>query len=258
MSITFRRSSTYGWTKSSCGVVDACMAASNGTRGRRRCRAADSSLARSSIHFVTSVSAGPPLGGLYLNPPSPGGLCDGVTTIPSARWSVPPRLWTRMAREMTGVGVTPSSRWIDRPAPRSPRAPPGPSAGPGRQAVRVLAHVERAVDPLAPPVVADGLGDRQDVGLGERPLGGRPAVPARAEADELLGVVHVGPAIVVLALEPGRVDQEIAGRRLAGEGEIDMVYVRFGDQQPAKLNALHSRQPPWYWRSFAPFSHHSA
>ncbi len=26
-------------------------------------------LARSSIHFVTSVSAGPPLGGLYLNPP---------------------------------------------------------------------------------------------------------------------------------------------------------------------------------------------
>ena len=69
-------------------------------------------MARSSIHLVTSVSAGPPLGGLYLNPPSSGGLCDGVTTIPSARWSVPPRLWARMAREITGVGVTPSSRWM--------------------------------------------------------------------------------------------------------------------------------------------------
>ena len=34
---------------------------------------------------VTSVSAGPPFGGLYLKPPSSGGLCDGVTTIPSAR-----------------------------------------------------------------------------------------------------------------------------------------------------------------------------
>ena len=33
---------------------------------------------------VTSVSAGPPLVGLYLKPPSSGGLCDGVTTMPSA------------------------------------------------------------------------------------------------------------------------------------------------------------------------------
>ena len=46
---------------------------------------ASSSFARSWIHFVTSVSAGPPLGGLYLKPPSSGGLCDGVITMPSAR-----------------------------------------------------------------------------------------------------------------------------------------------------------------------------
>jgi hypothetical protein len=32
----------------------------------------------------TSVSAGPPLGGLYLKPPSSGGLCEGVITMPSA------------------------------------------------------------------------------------------------------------------------------------------------------------------------------
>ena len=40
---------------------------------------------------VICEPAGPPSGGLYLNPPSSGGLCDGVTTIPSARPSVPVR-----------------------------------------------------------------------------------------------------------------------------------------------------------------------
>jgi hypothetical protein len=46
-----------------------------------------------------------------LKPPSSGGLCDGVTTMPSARRSFRPRLWARMAREMTGVGVKPSRSW---------------------------------------------------------------------------------------------------------------------------------------------------
>ena len=58
---------------------------------------------------MTSVSAGPPWGGLYLKPPSPGGLCDGVTTMPSAVPRPPPRLWVRIACEITGVGVAPSS-----------------------------------------------------------------------------------------------------------------------------------------------------
>ncbi len=44
-----------------------------------------SAFARSAIQPVASVSAGPPFGGLYLNPPSRGGLWDGVTTMPSAR-----------------------------------------------------------------------------------------------------------------------------------------------------------------------------
>src|SRR5919108_398912 len=48
---------------------------------------ARSRLASSSIHLVASVSAGPPLGGLYLKPPSSGGLWLGVTTIPSAWWA---------------------------------------------------------------------------------------------------------------------------------------------------------------------------
>ena len=58
---------------------------------------------------MTSVSAGPPLGGLYLKPPSSGGLCDGVTTMPSARPPDLPRLAPRIACEIAGVGVKPSS-----------------------------------------------------------------------------------------------------------------------------------------------------
>ena len=40
--------------------------------------------------LLASVSAGPPLGGLYLKPPSVGGLCDGVMTMPSATPPSPP------------------------------------------------------------------------------------------------------------------------------------------------------------------------
>jgi len=49
---------------------------------------------------------------LYLNPPSTGGLCNGVTTMPSAKWSFLFRLWARIALEIEGVGVKPSSRWM--------------------------------------------------------------------------------------------------------------------------------------------------
>ncbi|CAM5584580.1 hypothetical protein SHIRM173S_05920 [Streptomyces hirsutus] len=63
------------------------------------------SLARSWIQPVASEPAGPPLGGLYLKPPSAGGLWDGVTTTPSARPVVRPRLWVRIACETAGVGV---------------------------------------------------------------------------------------------------------------------------------------------------------
>ena len=66
-----------------------------------------SSLARAAMTLVASVSAGPPWGGLYLKPPSPGGLCDGVTTMPSASPApvVRPPLARMIACETAGVGV---------------------------------------------------------------------------------------------------------------------------------------------------------
>ncbi len=64
-----------------------------------------SSLVRFSISLVISVPAGPPLGGLYLKPPSCGGLCEGVMTTPSAAGTPGCRFQLSIAWEMTGVGV---------------------------------------------------------------------------------------------------------------------------------------------------------
>jgi hypothetical protein len=63
-----------------CGL----QARASGTRFTALSPSRRISLARLAITPVASVSAGPPLGGLYLKPPSRGGLCDGVTTMPSA------------------------------------------------------------------------------------------------------------------------------------------------------------------------------
>ena len=83
----------------------AARAWSSGTRRTPLRPARSSSLARAAITPVASVSAGPPVGGLYLKPPSRGGLCDGVTTMPSARPVVLPRLAARIAWLTAGVGV---------------------------------------------------------------------------------------------------------------------------------------------------------
>ena len=73
-------------------VAGAVLAASYRTRRTSRRPPASSSLARSWMTEVICDPAGPPSGGLYLNPPSSGGLCDGVITMPSARPSVRPSL----------------------------------------------------------------------------------------------------------------------------------------------------------------------
>ena len=77
--------------------------------------------------------------------------------------------------------------------------------------MRVLPHVERAISALGAPVVADSLGDGQNMGLGERAAQRGAPVAAGAEADQLVGVAHVGPAGIILVFEPGQVDQHLFG-----------------------------------------------
>ena len=84
--------------------------------------------------------------------------------------------------------------------------------------MRVLAHIERAVGALDAPVVADGLGDGENMGFGERPVKRRAAMPAGAKGDPLFGVVEIRPALEIFAFEPGQIDQHLLGRRLAGQG----------------------------------------
>ena len=211
--LTYGRTKSFarGWWRRGARARTACAR-------RPRCPPRRSSLARSWIQRVTSVSAGPPSGGLYLKPPSSGGLCDGVTTMPSARPAARPRLWTRIACEMTGVGVTPSSRWMIVSTPFAASTSSAVRSRRPGQRVGVLADVERPVDAAAAAVLADRLGGREDVRLVERPAQRGAAVAARAERDELVRVVGVGPARVVLALEPRDVDQHLRRRRLPREG----------------------------------------
>ena len=89
----------------------AARARRNGTRATASARPLPSrriALARRAIQPVASESAGPPWLALYLNPPSRGGLWEGVTTMPSARLrssGAMPRLWRRIAWLTAGVGV---------------------------------------------------------------------------------------------------------------------------------------------------------
>src|SRR4029453_4676900 len=153
-------------------------------RGTRSVALDSSSFARSLIHRVIAASAGPPVGGLYLNPPSSGGLCEGVMTMP---WAAPdgrPRLGVRIACEIAEGGAPVGS--IDHGLGAVCGEPfHGCPEGRLRERVRILADEERTGDVLADSVLADGLSDRQDVRLVERAAERRASVTAGAEADAL-------------------------------------------------------------------------
>src|SRR4249919_3357732 len=105
MSTTLGRSSTYVPMKSY--AVQEARARENVIRWTPSRLARISSLARAAMTLLASVSAGPPWGGLYLKPPSPGGLWDGVATTPSAGPGpvVRPSLARMIACDTAGVGV---------------------------------------------------------------------------------------------------------------------------------------------------------
>src|SRR5665647_3351339 len=130
-------------------------------------------LAASAITFVASVSAGPPLGGLYLNPPSLGGLCDrrrGCVAIPVVDEHGHVIGYEDLERGHPvwfgqPMGVTPQEQW--------------------------------AVVALCPAVVADRLGGRQDVRFVERVPQAAASVSGGAEGHALVGIRGVRRARVI-------------------------------------------------------------
>ena len=86
-----------------------------------------------------------------------------------------------------------------------------------RQGVRVLPHVERAVDALPPAILADRLRHRGDVRFGERAAQRRAAVPAGPEAHELGRIIRIRRALVVGRFELTEIHQDRGRRRLARE-----------------------------------------
>ena len=164
------------------------------------------------------MSAGPPLVGLYLKPPSAGGLCDGVITMPSPLWSVATAIidedGVRDDRRRCHAVVALEDR-LDAFRGKDLERRPLRRSG---QGMRVLAEVEGAIDPLGAAVVADRPGDRQDVRLGERIVERRAPVPTGAERDALARIARIGPIPIISLLQRGDVDQYTRRSQLTCQG----------------------------------------
>src|SRR3974390_1584570 len=83
--------------------------------------------------------------------------------------------------------------------------------------MRVLPHIQRTVRSPRPPVIANCLCNREDVGFRECTLERRAAVSAGAEAHKLIGVLQVGAAIEIVPLQPTYIHQHLLGCRFACE-----------------------------------------
>ncbi len=69
--------------------------------------------------------------------------------------------------------------------------------------MRILPDEKRPVSPMPPTVITDGLGNGQNMGFGKRAGQGGAAMAARAEADELIGILQVRRAFIVGTFESG-------------------------------------------------------
>src|SRR5260221_13473416 len=83
------------------------------------------------------------------------------------------------------------------------------------QAVSILAHIERTVDSLVAPAVADGLRNGQNMRLGKRAAQGRAAMPAGPETNHLVGIFNIGPALVIFPFEAGAIYQHVFWSKVA-------------------------------------------
>src|SRR5665648_229108 len=227
--------------KSCRRVVGAASAGSSPNRRTLPTPERSSSLARAAIQPVASESAGPPCGGLYLKPPSRGGLCDGVTTMPSAspvradeapsRWTpsdVAAPLCSRIACDTAGVGVYPSRASMCTSTPAAASTSSAVCHAGSDSAWGVPADEERSVGAPAAPVLDDRRGDRDDVRLVEGTVEARAAVAGRAEHHLLAGVVEVRGAVVVRGGEGIEVDEVL------GKGDSSGARVHGSILPPAR------------------------
>ena len=67
------------------------------------------------------------------------------------------------------------------------------------------------------PVVADRLGNREDVSLGEGPAKRRSAMPAGAEADPFGGIIGIWPTLEVFPIEKRQIDKHLPRSRFASQ-----------------------------------------
>ena len=141
--------------------------------------------------LVASVSAGPPCGGLYLKPPSRGGLWDGVTTMPSAVLPARRRrvVYDDGPGDCRSRGVILVVRGADRDAVRQQHLD---GRRPGRRGERVgvLAYEERPGDALGRAVLDDRLGRGGDVRVVERGVETRPSMSRGTERHLLVGIAR--------------------------------------------------------------------
>src|SRR6185436_18002037 len=75
------------------------------------------------------------------------------------------------------------------------------------QRVSVLAHQNRAVDLMRPPVLADCLSDGENVSFVKAPVLSCASMPAGAEAYTLMWIARIRSEFIELTLETSRVDQ---------------------------------------------------
>ena len=82
----------------------------------------------------------------------------------------------------------------------------------------ILADEDRPIGLLSLAVLADGLGDRQDMGFGECGVERRATMAAGPEADKLAGAGHVRLAFIILPFKVGDIDEQFLGCRFPGKG----------------------------------------
>ncbi len=81
-----------------------------------------------------------------------------------------------------------------------------------------FSHVERAIRLLLTPVIANCLGNCQDVRFGKRAFQGCAAMSTGAEADHLVAIFQVRMALKIGGLKASYIDEHLFGCGLARQG----------------------------------------